>query len=255
MRLSGKVAIITGAANGMGRAEAVIFAQEGAKVVATDILDDGRAVAEEIAAAGGTALFLPLDVTDEAQWDEVVGETAARFGGVDILVNNAGMSGVEDPDRMSPAAYDRLMAVNGKGVFLGMRAVIPGMRARGGGSIVNISSIAAFGGMAQVHMGYNASKAAAHLLTKAAAVQYGPQNIRVNSIHPGMMPPMLGTRRVMAKAGLPEGGRNEAAAKIPLRRAGRVEEVARAALFLASDEASYISGAELAVDGGWRASL
>jgi NAD(P)-dependent dehydrogenase (short-subunit alcohol dehydrogenase family) len=257
MRLSGKVAIITGAANGMGRAEAMVFAQEGAKVVATDILEDGRQVAEAIRAAGGTAHFLPLDVTDVAQWDAVVTETVARFGGVDILVNNAGMSGVEDPDRLSPTAYDRLMGVNAKGVFLGMRAVIPLMRERGGGAIVNISSIAAFGGMPMVHMGYNASKAAAHLMTKAAAVQYGPDNIRVNSVHPGMLPPMLGTLRMMRQAGLGEGEgtRSEAAAKIPLRRPGQVEEVARAALFLASDDASYISGAELAVDGGWSASL
>jgi NAD(P)-dependent dehydrogenase (short-subunit alcohol dehydrogenase family) len=255
MRLSGKVAIITGAANGMGRAETLLFAREGAKVVATDVLEEGREVAEAIHATDGTAHFQPLDVTDEAQWDAVVAETVARFGGVDILINNAGISGVEDPDRLSPAAYDRLMAVNAKGVFLGMRAVIPLMRERGGGAIVNISSIAAFGGMPSVHMGYHASKAAAHLMTKAAAVQYGPDNIRVNSVHPGMLPPMLGTLRIMRQAGLGEGARSEAVAKIPMRRPGQVEEVARAVLFLASDAASYISGAALPVDGGWQASL
>jgi NAD(P)-dependent dehydrogenase (short-subunit alcohol dehydrogenase family) len=180
----------------------------------------------------------------------LIRDVVVRFGRIDILVNNAGISGVADPDLTSTATWDRLMAVNGRSVFLGTKHVVPVMRAQGGGAIVNISSISAFVGMDKGHIGYNASKAASHLMSKAAAVHHGRDGIRVNSIHPGMMPAMLGTR---AAAHMPEEGRAAMYARIPLGRAGRVEEVAYAALFLASDEASYISGAELVVDGGWQA--
>ncbi len=250
MRLAGKVAIVTGAASGMGAATARLFAREGARVVVADIREDGQSIADSINADGGEAIFHRLDVADEAGWETIVAATIARFGGIDILINNAGISGVADPDLTSTETWDRLMAVNGKSVFLGTKHVVPAMRARGGGAIVNISSISAFVGMDKVHMGYNASKAASHLMSKAAAVHHGRDGIRVNSIHPGMMPAMLGTRTAPH---MPEEARTAMYARIPLGRDGRVEEVAHAALFLASDEASYISGAELTVDGGWQA--
>jgi len=250
MRLAGKVAIVTGAANGMGAATAKLFARESARVVVADIREDGQAVADAINADGGEAIYHQLDVAEETAWELLIAETVARFGRIDILINNAGISGVADPDLTSTETWDRLMAVNGKSVFLGTKHVVPVMRAQGGGAIVNISSISAFTGMDKVHMGYNASKAASHLMSKAAAVHHGRDGIRVNSIHPGLMPAMLGTRTA---AHMPKEGRTAIFARIPLGRPGRVDEVAYAALFLASDEASYISGAELTVDGGWQA--
>src|SRR3989475_895579 len=191
MRLSGKVALITGGASGMGRSEATIFAREGARVVVGDVLEaDGREVAEKIAAAGGQARFVKLDVTSETDWQQAVNTTVASFGKLDVLVNNAGISGTFDPDTMSTAAWDTLMNVNAKGVFLGMKHAVPAMQRVGGGAIVNISSISGFAGQDRIHMGYNASKGAVRLMTKSAAVQYAKDGIRVNSVHPGIMPPM-----------------------------------------------------------------
>jgi NAD(P)-dependent dehydrogenase (short-subunit alcohol dehydrogenase family) len=249
MRLKDKVAVITGGANGMGAAEAALFAREGAKVVVADILEaEGEAVATRLKAAGGEAAFQRLDVTREADWESALAATVQRYGRLDILVNNAGVSGFTVSDQLSTAAWERLMDVNAKGVFLGMKHAIPLMLRGGGGAIVNISSISAFGGMEGLHMGYHASKAACAVLTKAAAVQHGSEGIRVNAVHPGVLPPMLGSR---ADAAL--GVREAMMERIPMRRAGRVEEVANAVLFLASDEASYITGVSLLVDGGWRA--
>src|SRR6266849_10953985 len=191
MRLQGKVALISGAANGMGEAEARLFAREGAKVVVADLLEaEGRQVVADITAAGGEARFVRLDVTSEEDWQEVVGTTVAAFGHLHILVNNAGISGTFDPDLMSTAAWDRLMAVNARGVFLGMKYAIAAMQQAGGGSIINISSISGFVGQDAIHMAYNASKGAVRLMTKSAAVQYAKDGIRVNSVHPGVMPPM-----------------------------------------------------------------
>ena len=192
MRLEGKVALITGGANGMGAAEAKLFAREGAKVAIADVLEaEGRQVEAEIVEAGGEALFVPLDVTNEEDWARAVQQTVARFGKLDVLVNNAGISGSGERDHTSTEAWDRLMNVNAKGVFLGMKYAIPEMRREGGGSIVNISSISGFVGQEYVHPGYNASKGAVRIVTKAAAVQHAKEGIRVNSVHPGMMPPML----------------------------------------------------------------
>ena len=192
MRLEGKVALITGGANGMGAAEAKLFAREGAKVAIADVLEaEGRQVEAEIVDAGGEALFVPLDVTNEEDWARAVKQTVARFGKLDLLVNNAGISGSGERDHTSTEAWDRLMNVNAKGVFLGMKYAIPEMRREGGGSIVNISSISGFVGQEYVHPGYNASKGAVRIVTKAAAVQHAKEGIRVNSVHPGMMPPML----------------------------------------------------------------
>ncbi|HSG89738.1 MAG TPA: glucose 1-dehydrogenase [Pseudomonadales bacterium] len=249
MRLGGKVALITGGASGMGQSEAMIFAREGARVVVADLLEvEGRQVADKIAAGGGQARFVTLDVTSEAGWEQAVETAVSAFGRLDVLVNNAGISGTFDPDTLSTSAWDALMNVNAKGVFLGMKHAIPRMRAAGGGAIVNISSISGFVGQPMLHMAYNASKGAVRIMTKAAAVQYAQDNIRVNSVHPGMMPPMR-TSRVSAD---PE-WRSKMLRAVPMKREGRVEEVAHAVLFLASDDASYITGTELVVDGGYLA--
>ena len=249
MRLEDKVALITGAASGMGASMACIFAREGATVVVADQLDeDGRKVAGEIVAANGAAAFHHLDVTNEANWQAVVDATIATFGKLDILVNNAGISGSAVEDLFDTAAWDKIMDVNARGAFLGMKYAIREMRKTGGGSIVNISSISGVTGQRGVHAAYNASKGAVRTMTKVGAVQQGRHNIRVNSVHPGLMPPMRtsgGTADPAIRAKMLE--------QVPMGRAGRVEEVANAVLFLASDEASYITGAELYVDGGYLA--
>ena len=249
MRLSGRVALITGGASGMGQSEATIFAREGARVVVADLLEaEGRQTVDKITAAGGQAMFVKLDVTSEAEWRAAVDATAAAFSKLDVLVNNAGISGSFDPDVLSTSAWDSLMNVNAKGVFLGMKSAVPAMQKAGGGAIVNISSISGFVGQTGLHMGYNASKGAVRIMTKTAAVQFARDGIRVNSVHPGMLPPMRSSRG----SADPE-WRAKMIRAVPLRREGRVEEVAHAVLFLASDEASYITGTELVVDGGYLA--
>ncbi|MBT6277372.1 MAG: glucose 1-dehydrogenase [Chromatiales bacterium] len=247
MRLKNKVAIVTGAASGMGAATAVLFAKEGATVIVTDIMEEeGNAVVAQITADGGKANFSTLDVTSEEQWQSLVDDTMAAHGHIDVLVNNAGVSG-SDPDLFSTKTWDQQMNVNAKSVFLGMRAVVPKMREAGnGGSIVNISSISGLVGQTVVHMGYNSAKGAVRLATKAAAVQLGRDNIRVNSVHPGIMPPMR-TSQMTADPVI----RAKMLKPVPMAREGRVEEVAYANLFLASDESSYITGVELPVDGGY----
>jgi NAD(P)-dependent dehydrogenase (short-subunit alcohol dehydrogenase family) len=249
MRLQGKIALITGAAHGMGEVEANMFAKEGAKVVVADLLEaEGKQVVEAIAKDGGEALFVRLDVTNEAEWRQAVESAVARFGKLDILVNNAGISGSAGADLLSTEAWDTVMAVNAKGVFLGLKYAIPAMQRAGGGAIVNISSISGFVGQDYIHMAYNASKGAVRIMTKSAAVQYAKDGIRVNSVHPGVMPPMLTSTR-----GADSAERQRLLAKVPMGRAGRREEVGYAVLFLASDEASYITGTELVVDGGYLA--
>jgi len=246
MRLAGKVALITGGASGMGQSEAVIFAKEGAKVVVADVLEaEGRRVADSL---GGAGRFVHLDVTSEPAWQKAIEATRKDFGKLDVLVNNAGISGTFDPDTLSTSAWDRLMDVNAKGVFLGMKHAIPMMEQAGGGAIVNISSVSGFVGQKGIHMAYNASKGAVRLMTKSAAVQYARSGIRVNSVHPGVLPAMRSSKATADPA-----FREKMLAGVPMRREGRVEEVAYAVLFLASDEASYITGTELVVDGGWLA--
>jgi NAD(P)-dependent dehydrogenase (short-subunit alcohol dehydrogenase family) len=247
--LQGKVAIITGAANGMGETEARMFAKEGAQVVVADILErEGEQVVADITAAGGEARFVRLDVTSEEDWRETVNTAVATYGKLHILVNNAGLSGSYDPDIMSTAVWERLMAVNAKGVFLGIKYAVPAMQQAGGGAIVNISSISGFVGQDYIHMAYNASKGAVRILTKSAAVQYAKDGIRVNSVHPGIMPPMRSSRGTADPQ-----RRRQMIAQVPMGREGRREEVGAAVLFLASDEASYITGTELVVDGGYLA--
>jgi len=243
MRLKDKVAIVTGSASGMGAATAQLFAAEGAKVVLTDILEEeGSTLAAEIS---GDAQFQKLDVTSEGDWEKLVEVTLSAFGRVDILINNAGVSG-SHPDLLNTTTWDEQMNVNARGVFLGMRSVIPKMQQASGGSIVNISSISGLTGQKFVHMGYNAAKGAVRLATKAAAVQFARDNIRVNSVHPGLMPAM----RTSMMSADPEVRRKMINA-VPMGREGRIEEVAKANLFLASDDASYITGIEVPVDGGF----
>jgi NAD(P)-dependent dehydrogenase (short-subunit alcohol dehydrogenase family) len=249
MRLAGKVALITGGASGMGQSEASLFAREGASVVVGDILEtEGQRVVASIAAAGGKAQFVKLDVTREADWQQAVKSAVMSFGKLDVLVNNAGISGSIDPDTMSTSAWDTIMDVNAKGVFLGMKHAVPAMQQAGGGAIVNISSISGFVGQDRIHMAYNASKGAVRIMTKSAAVQYAQDGIRVNSVHPGILPPMR-----TSKASADPAWREKSLRAVPMKREGRVEEVAYAVLFLASDEASYITGTELVVDGGYLA--
>ncbi len=249
MRLAGKVALVSGGASGMGQSEATIFAREGAKVIVADLLEaEGKQVADKIVSGGGQARFVKLDVTSEAEWDAATKAAVSAFGKLDVLVNNAGISGTYDPDMLSSAAWDKVMAVNAKGVFLGMKYAIPLMKQAGGGAIVNISSISGFVGQDGVHMAYNASKGAVRIMTKTAAVQFAADGIRVNSVHPGFMPPMR-----TSKTSADPTWRAKMVAAVPMKRAGRVEEVAHAVLFLASDEASYITGTEVVVDGGYLA--
>jgi NAD(P)-dependent dehydrogenase (short-subunit alcohol dehydrogenase family) len=251
MRMKDKVALISGAASGMGAATARLLAREGAKaVVVADLLDkEGEAVVAGINKAGGKAVYIHLDVTDEAQWKAAIDKTVSDHGGLDVLVNNAGISGSAEQDLYDTAAWNRLMGINATGVFLGMKHAIAAMK-KGGrrGSVINLSSVSGIVGQGNIHVGYNASKGAVRLITKAAAAQHGRDGIRINSVHPGLMPPMRTSGRTAdpaVRAKMLEG--------VPLGRAGRVEEVANAVLFLASDDASYITGAELYVDGGFLA--
>jgi NAD(P)-dependent dehydrogenase (short-subunit alcohol dehydrogenase family) len=246
-RLEGKIAIVTGAARGMGEVEARLFAEEGATVVLCDVSDDaGQRVADDIVSSGGTAEYAHLNVTDEDNWRQIIGDAVAKYGRLDILVNNAGISGYDEENNLGTTTWDRLLDINAKGVFLGMKHAIGVMETRDGGSIVNISSISGIVGQEFIHMGYNASKGAVRLMTKSAAVRWAEAGIRVNSVHPGLMPPMSGGSASSET-------RDAMMANIPMKRTGRREEVAYAVLFLASDEASYITGAELVVDGGFTA--
>ncbi len=244
MRLSDKVAIVTGGAHGMGEAEARLFAREGAKVVVADMLPDlGEAVAADIRGGGGQAMFVKIDVTAEADWQALIAATLQAYGRLDILVNNAGISGsgVGDPDGIE--GWNRIIAVNQTSVFLGTKLAAEQMARTGGGAIVNISSIMGFVGSTSGHPAYHASKGAVRIYSKAAAVRYGPQKIRVNTVHPGYMPAMLNSTNSNERA--------DKIAATPLRRLGEPIEVAYGVLFLACDEASFITGTELVIDGGW----
>jgi NAD(P)-dependent dehydrogenase (short-subunit alcohol dehydrogenase family) len=251
MRMKNKVALISGASSGMGAATARLLAREGAKaVVVADLLDkEGEAVVADINKAGGKANYVHLDVTDEAQWKAAVDKTMADHGSLDVLVNNAGISGSAEQDLYDTAAWNRLMGINATGVFFGMKHAIAAMKKAGiRGSVINLSSVSGIVGQGNIHVGYNASKGAVRLITKSAAAQHGRDGIRINSVHPGLMPPMRTSGRTADPA-----TRAKTLKGVPLGRAGEVDEVAYAILFLASDESSYVTGAELVVDGGWTA--
>ena len=230
----------------MGAAEAVLFAREGASVAIGDVLEElGRKVVEQIRKTGGRAIFVPLDSTSEAQWVEAITATLANFGKLDILVNNAGIG--ESGHRIEDTTvetWDHIMDVNAKGVFLGTKAALPEMRRTGGGSIINISSqLGIVGSSFASGAAYQASKGAVRLFTKATAMQYASDGIRANSVHPGPVDTdMMASGQ--STAYLPS---------IPIGRYGEPDEVAYGVLFLASDEASFMTGSELVIDGGWTA--
>ena len=249
MRLENKVALISGGARGMGAAHAKLFAEEGAKVVIGDILEEeGLRTEAEINEAGGECLFVRLDVTSEADWQQAVAAAVTRFGKLDILVNNAGVVSRGTLEDTTVEEWDRVMDVNAKGVFLGTKAAIPEMRRAGGGSIVNTSSISGNVGQDSLQPVYNASKGAVRIFTKSAAIQYAKDGIRVNSVHPGAVDtPMAGAR--LADPEL----QKQADARNPLGRTAQPVEISYGVLYLVSDEASFVTGSELIIDGGYTA--
>ncbi|MFI1579598.1 SDR family NAD(P)-dependent oxidoreductase [Embleya sp. NPDC020630] len=242
--LTGKVAIVTGAARGQGEAEARLFARCGARVVLTDLLEDeGARVAEEI---GPEARFVRHDVSNAADWAAVVELAVREFGGVDVLVNNAGIMWTKPILEETPEGLDRILKVNLFGTFHGIRAVAPLMRANGGGSIVNISSLAGLQGIPG-HAAYGSSKWAVRGLTKTAALELGEYGIRVNSVHPGAVDtPMIGNRFTRGPGNFPT---------VPLRRVGEPEDIGELVVFLASDASSWITGTEFVIDGGSMAGI
>ena len=245
MRLENKVALISGGARGMGAAEAKLFAREGARVVIGDLLaEDGHRTEAEINETGGECLFVRLDVTDESSWREAVAATVARFGKLDILVNNAGIYRTERVEETSGELWDQVMEINSKGVFLGTKHAIPEMRKAGGGSIINISSVAGLVGNT-MSAAYTASKGAVRLFTKSTAIQHAREGIRANSVHPGTIETPM-TADLLAQ----ESYRQNRMERTPLGRLGRPEDVAYGVLYLASDESSFVTGSELVIDGG-----
>ena len=252
MRLEGKVALLTGSASalqgelmGFGGAAAWLFVREGAKVALSDINDEvGRRAVSELVDSGADAIYLHLDVTSEAQWKAAVQATISAFGRLDILVNNAGTGATYTVEETTEEVWDAQMAVHAKGMFLGTKHAIPEMRQVGGGSVINVSSINGLIG-SPTSAAYHAAKGAVRLFTKAAAIQYAKDSIRVNSIHPGYaMTPL--TREMFSDS-------DQLAvriARVPMGRAASAVEIANAILYLASDESSFVTGSELVVDGG-----
>jgi len=246
-RLKGKVALISGGARGQGAAEARLFAGEGAKIVIGDVLDDlCKTTAAEINAKSGNAVTaVHLDVTRAADWRAAVDTCERQFGGLDVLVNNAGIANVKGVEETSEEEWDSVVNINQKGVWLGMKAAVPAMRRRGGGSIINISSIYGIIG-SPGSAAYHGTKGAVRLLTKAAAVQYALDKIRVNSVHPGViLTPMVDV--------VPRSELQPLIEMAPMKRGAQPEEVGWCVVFLASDEASFVTGSELVVDGGYTA--
>ena len=248
MRLKNKVVLISGGAIGMGAVEARIFANEGAKVVIGDILHrEGRQTEAEVNEAGGECLFVPLDVTIESAWQQAIAATISQFGKLDVLLNNAGINGRPNVEDTDSELWDRVMDVNAKGVFLGTKSAIPEMRKAHGGSIINISSTWGIVG-SETSASYQASKGAVRLFTKCTAIQYASEGIRANSIHPGpIVTPMTEDLRADHEI------YRRMVSRVPLARFGQPEDVAYGALFLASDESSFMTGSELVIDGGYTA--
>ncbi len=246
-RLAGKVALISGGARGQGEAEARLFAKEGAKVVLGDILSEaGQKVAADINAQGGQATFVRLDVTQEVDWQQAVDTTVRTYGKLTILVNNAGIFRTEGVEATSLALWNQVIAVNQTGVWLGMKYAIPALRQAGGGSIVNISSGAGIIGSGFA-AAYHGTKGAVRILTKTAAIEYAKEGIRINSVHPGVVDTEM-IRGTMNQEGMQAVTRAH-----PLGRMGTAEDIAYGVLYLASDEASFVTGAELIIDGGYTA--
>ena len=245
-RLEGKVALISGGARGQGAVEARMFAEEGAKVIIGDILDDaGRQTEAQLRELGYECTYVHLDVTSETDWNAAVQTAVAAYGKLDILLNNAGILIRKNIEDTTEADWDRIFAVNAKGVFLGTKAAIPALRASGGGSIINISSTAGLVGSPNGSASYTATKGAVRLFTKSTAIQHAREGIRCNSIHPGpietdMIADTLNDPDSMALR----------MQRLPLGRVGKPSEIAYGAIYLASDESAFVTGAELVIDGG-----
>ena len=242
-RFQGRAALVTGGASGIGKATAKRIAAEGGAVVIADVQDDaGRAVVEEIERDGGSAAFVHLDVTDEAGWADAVATTLERFGRLDVLVNNAGIGDTEPIEVTTTDTWNKVVAVTQTSVFLGMKAAADALKQSGHGSVVNVSSMYGIVGSG-VSPAYHAAKGAVRLLTKTTALGWAEAGVRVNSVHPGFIDtPILG-----------ETDRDGLVAATPMRRLGRPEEIAAMITFLASDDASFVTGAEMVVDGGYTA--
>ena len=248
-RLKGKVALISGAAKGMGAVEARMFAKEGASLVLGDVLEDeGAKLALEISAGGASCVFTPLDVRKTSQWESAVTKATSAYGRLDVLVNNAGVTSRMNLLDTTEEDWDRVLDINAKGSFLGIKAVIPAMRKSGGGSIVNISSQLGLVGGDFSSPQYQASKGAVRILTKSVAIQYASEGIRCNSVHPAPIETDM-TADVRAD----KNRLADIVRRIPMGRYGKPEEVAYAVLYLASNESSFVTGSELVVDGGWTA--
>ena len=252
-RLRGKVAVITGGALGLGRATALRMAEEGAAVAVCDLLiQEANAFVDELASRGFEACCWPLDVSREANVERVFGQVAQRFGRIDILVNNAGVAGANKPtDQLTEAEWDFVQAINVKGVFFGVKHAIPHLRRSGGGSIINLSSIYGLVSAPDVPP-YHASKGAVRLMTKTDALLYAGEKIRVNSIHPGFIwTPMV--EGYIDDQGDQAAARGALDALHPLGHMGEPDDIAWACVYLASDEARFVTGAELVIDGGYTA--
>ena len=248
-RLKGKVALISGAAKGMGAVEARMFAKEGASLVLGDVLEDeGAKLALEISSGGASCVFTPLDVRKTSQWESAVTKATSAYGRLDVLVNNAGVTSRMNLLDTTEEDWDRVLDINAKGSFLGIKAVIPAMRKSGGGSIVNISSQLGLVGGDFSSPQYQASKGAVRILTKSVAIQYASEGIRCNSVHPAPIETDMTADVRADKNRLADMVR-----RIPMGRYGKPEEVAYAVLYLASNESSFVTGSELVVDGGWTA--
>jgi NAD(P)-dependent dehydrogenase (short-subunit alcohol dehydrogenase family) len=253
-RLAGKTTIVTGGAVGIGRACAIRMAEEGAKVAIFDVLEaEGKALAADLTAAGHEAAFWPVDVTDESGMKAAIDAAAARFGRLDVLVNNAGISGSPKPtDQVTEAEWDLVQAVNVKGVFFGTKHAIPHLRVAGKGSIINLSSIAGLIGIGSIAP-YHASKGAVLLMTKNDAITYAPEQIRVNSIHPGYIWTPMVENHLRATSDDLETAKAAAGTVHPIGHMGEPDDIAWAVVWLASDEAKFVTGTEIVIDGGYTA--
>ena len=252
-RLQGKVAAITGASLGIGRATALRMAEEGASVAILDCLEGpGHALAKDLESRGLNAWFWRLDVTKEAEVADALGQAVEAFGGLDVMVHNAGIAGANKPtDQITEAEWDLVQAVNVKGVFFGTKHAVPHMRRAGGGSIINISSIYGLISAPDVPP-YHASKGAVRSMTKTDALIYAPDKIRVNSVHPGFIwTPMV--EGYLKEQGDIEEGRKSVDALHPLGHVGQPDDIAWGCVYLASDEARFVTGSELVIDGGYTA--
>ncbi len=245
-RLAGKIALITGGASGIGAAHARVFAANGAKVVVCDIQDAmGKEVVSGINASGGTAIYKHLDVTDGDSWAKAVKATKKEFGGLTTLINNAGIANLKGVEEEDLEGFNRVVAVCQTGVWLGMKAAMPLLKKAEGAAIVNISSLYGIIGTPSM-ISYHGAKGAVRIMTKSAALEYAKQGVRVNSVHPGIIDTPLART-------IPQEYLDNLLVITPMGRVGRPEDIAYASLYLSSDEAAFVTGTELVVDGGWGA--